>query len=141
MAAKQTSAVRQRIALAESDFEALEWFQEKYRSGGLVNGIRLSLTRQLDRDSSKHSWRPPASWDAREAKIKASVKGMLKKAKTYGSDECRLRDWSCWLYPEDLVAIDKIMQKYGFTHKIEALRFAVRCQAAAEGFRPSDGEW
>lgn len=133
--AKANGAVRWRLCLSQKDFDALKYFQIKMMFGSAVNGIRYALARQAERDAAK-AWKLS---DAALARIKESSVGMRGKSARHGAAEQGLIQWCAWLNQDDRDHMTAIIKTWVFEQKVEAVRFAIRCQAEIDGFRPEGG--
>ncbi len=131
----QTLKRRWHVRMAPEDYNAMSYLQRVYTFSAQKGAIKFALVRLATKEDISKTFM------ARCLRIKESTIGMLQKSLNVGKEELQLKQWSCWMSDEEFALVDEIAVKWGFTHRSEACRFALRVIAEVDGFRTADGSW
>lgn len=150
-----------RVALTQTDFEALDAVGRKYGHRAASAALRFCVIQQDLRDSAfgsggvlprdreaaaRAAERLVGGADAEEclslaAAARLTVGNALQRSQQFGGADSSNRQWSLWMYGDDLDAASRVAYRWGLNSRVDAIRLAIRVQAGIAGFRPPAGVW
>lgn len=123
---------RQSFFLAEIDFACMRHIRDQIGMNSMSEAARYALREQGTAGDSSASLRLGS-------KIRPGVVGMLVKAISDDDDREDLRCWTCFVNADYKSHVEAIAGRWRLRHQAEALRLAVRVQAALMGYTPEGG--
>lgn len=138
-----------RLAMTSLDFEAIDAIAKAHGETHRANAVRLALTIQRQRDAEMldlaKAKRKKGSMAelvkllgrGRYQKAVAKVWPGLGRRSVFAHEVGELKQWSAWMYAENLATVQKILAAWNLGQQSCAFRLSIRLQAEVDGFSPA----